>query len=880
MRHDDLLLNTGMPWFDTVLGGLLPGDNIVWQVETVEDYKTLVTPFAATAMQQERELVYFRFGEHPALLGPDTGARFVVIDPQAGVEAFLDAVHHAVESAGQNVLYIFDILSGLSADWYCDQMVGNLFQLICPCIYRQKAIAHFALIRNAHTQYAMRPIIDTTQIMIEAYRHEGVYYVLPLKMRDRGSSENFTLHALLAGEARGVKDSHLTSVIMGSSQRAALGLAQHKLGVWPRTFLKAEALLEEERRGRTSPAAVREIFQRLLRMVISRDERVLGLAEKYFDLADLLAVGKRLLGTGLIGGKAVGMLLARAILSKSEARWQTLLEAHDSFYIPSDVFYTFLVRNACWGSRRRQLKSPASWDDSDDTQARILAGTFPEHITNRFADMLEYFGQSPIAVRSSSLLEDNFGNSFAGKYATVFCANQGSPEKRLAQFTEAVKTVYASTMSTEALQYRARRGLLDRDEQMALLVQRVSGSMHGSLYFPQAAGVAYSHNPYVWTSEIDPEAGMVRIVFGLGTRAVDRSDEDYTHLIALNVPEKRPGTIDEIARFSQRRVDALNLTHDRLETLDFSDIQTECADIPMELFRTTNPRLNRLSREEQRHAATIPFICFDGLIRESPFVDDMRILLKTLADAYGQPVDVEFTANFTEDSEYHLNVVQCRPIQMQGEGPATDLPVGVPDEDLLFRVAGPVIGRSRAGDIDRIIYVSPEAYSALPLKERYAIARLVGQITHTQAPDASRQLLLIGPGRWGTTMPHLGVPVSFSEIAGSSVLCEIVAMREGLTPDVSLGTHFFSELVEANMLYVALFPSHVGNFVNDSLFTTLHNNLAEMLPKAAPYAHVLKVLDQATLENGGRFKIFSDTLKQQAICYIDHGVREVEKSTM
>ena len=161
--------------------------------------------------------------------------------------------------------------------------------------------------------------------------------------------------------------------------------------------------------------------------------------------------------------------------------------------------------------------------------------------------MLDYFGQSPIIVRSSSLLEDNYGNAFAGKYESVFCANQGPHAKRLQDFLSAVKTVYASTMSEKALRYRAQRGLLDRDEQMSLLVQRVSGGCYGSLFFPQIAGVGLSRNPYVWSECIDPAAGVVRLVFGLGTRAVDRSDDDYTRIVALNAPERRPESdFDEV----------------------------------------------------------------------------------------------------------------------------------------------------------------------------------------------------------------------------------------------------------------------------------------------------------------------------------------------
>ncbi len=155
--------------------------------------------------------------------------------------------------------------------------------------------------------------------------------------------------------------------------------------------------------------------------------------------------------------------------------------------------------------------------------------------------MLDYFGQSPIIVRSSSLLEDSYGNAFAGKYESVFCPNQGPHHRRLEELLGAVKTVYASTMSEKALRYRAQRGLLDQDEQMSLLVQRVSGVGYGSLFYPQVAGVALSRNPYVWNECIDPAAGVVRLVFGLGTRAVDRTDDDYTRIVALNAPAAPPG---------------------------------------------------------------------------------------------------------------------------------------------------------------------------------------------------------------------------------------------------------------------------------------------------------------------------------------------------
>ena len=159
----------------------------------------------------------------------------------------------------------------------------------------------------------------------------------------------------------------------------------------------------------------------------------------------------------------------------------------------------------------------------------MQTGEFPEYIVNQFVEMLDYFGQSPIIVRSSSLLEDNFGNAFSGKYKSVFCVNQGTRRERLKAFLSAVREVYASTMGHEALNVQVPGADCSiSDEQMALLVQRVSGSVFGNLFFPQIAGVGLSFNPYSWSEKIKPESGMIRLVCGLGTRAVDRHDDDYT----------------------------------------------------------------------------------------------------------------------------------------------------------------------------------------------------------------------------------------------------------------------------------------------------------------------------------------------------------------
>ncbi len=266
-----------------------------------------------------------------------------------------------------------------------------------------------------------------------------------------------------------------------------------------------------------------------------------------------------MIGSGAIGGKACGMLLARKIAETEIPEFLEHNEPHDSFYIGSDVYYTYIVSNGDWKLRLRQRTEEGYFGAAEELRQHLLRGTFPAKIREQFLSVLQYFGQSPFIVRSSSFLEDGFGNAFAGKYESVFCVNQGSPEERLEAFEQAVRTVYASTMDYSALEYRRLRKLDKKDEQMAVLVQRVSGSYYGKYFMPGAAGVGYSHSAYKWYPSMDPAAGMLRIVMGLGTKAVDRTKEDYPRLANLDRPAVTVlTTVAQKHRYSQRYVEVLD----------------------------------------------------------------------------------------------------------------------------------------------------------------------------------------------------------------------------------------------------------------------------------------------------------------------------------
>ncbi len=798
---------TGSAPLDRWVDRLAPGDNVVWRVDRWEEYLPYVAMLAAAGREAGRSITYFRFADHPPLLEPSADLRVVTLTPEEGFEGFITEIHREIRGAGDGDIYLFDALSGLTATRYSDRMIGNFFRLTCPYLRQKGALAYFGLYRHLHSHHAVGPVESTTQLLIDVYGNPGGDY-LQLYKWERGGTANYSsrLFRSLPGEIRPVEESGEISRVLQSAHWEGLRSASYRMvGLWDRAFLKAESIARRVEQGELTDAARRDSFEHLLTLLAPRDRRMLDLARSYITLETLLWVWRRMVGTGMIGGKAMGMLVARGILEHRSPEIAGLLEPHDSFFVGSDVFYTYMVENDCWWQWQAQKESRDEPGADRSLRDQILSGTFPAYIVQRFSDLLAYYGDNPIILRSSSLLEDSYGNAFSGRYDSVFSVNQGSPQERLTAFLEAIRRIYAGAVGREALEYRRRRGVLHRDEQMAILVQRVSGKRRGRYFFPHMAGVGYSFNPYRWHPDIDPAAGVLRLVLGLGTRAVDRHDDDYTRIVALNTPALRPESgFSQVSEVAQRHADVLDLEANGITSIHTLDLELE-----------PGPRslLCRRDRREERRLAggSMPgvarwVVTFEGVIENTTFVNTMRKTLSILRDAYATEVDVEFAVNFRDEGGYEINLLQCRTFQVARETrieEQVDEQTETPEVDgtLLLESPGPLIGHGRVIQIDRLIYVSPEAYDELPDRERYAVARQIGALLRSFGRE--ERLMLIGPGRWGTSTPSLGVPVSFAEIGGAEIICEIEAPQRGLTPDLSLGTHFFNDLVESNILYVA-----------------------------------------------------------------------------
>lgn len=852
--------STGIESLDAVLTGLNKGDNVVWQVDGIDDFAAFVGPYVERAKRDGRRLVYMRFADHPPLVKPDHGAQMYDLDAGSGFETFSTQLHEIIGREGKEVYYVFDCLSDLLNAWATDLMIGNFFMVTCPYLFELDTIAYFALLRNCHSFKTIARIRETTQLLLDLYNVAGKFCLHPLKVWKRYSPTMFLPHLQQNGGFIPITSSVDATKLLSHISERGLEPAERAFDYWDKLFLRATELSElpdasEQDRQMT--------LDRLCRIMIGRDERMLALAEKHFTLPDLLAVKSRLIGTGFIGGKAVGMLLANKIVSKDDFHLKQYLEPHDSFYVGSDVFYTYLVENGCWKLRMEQKTRDGYFEVAAELREKLLNGRFPEQIREQFQEMIEYFGQSPIIVRSSSLLEDAFGNAFAGKYESIFCVNQGSPEQRYPHFEDAVRRVYASTMNENALTYRLQRGLDQRDEQMALLVQRVSGSHRNSYFFPDLAGVGMSHNTFVWKPELDPKAGMIRLVFGLGTRAVNRVEDDYPRLVALDEPLLRPVSgMDDIRKYSQHHVDLLDTKDNALTTVRLDNLLEERPDTRLDLIAVQDFQMARRAREQGKSRRQYWLLTFEKLLSQTSFPQTMQKILRVLESHYQYPVDIEFTVNFTGHETSVINLLQCRPLQTKGRQGHVEIPSEPDPEKILFACEGYCMGGSISADIKRIVYVEPQDYIDLPVTEKYDIARLVGKLNKQMGGREVEPTILMGPGRWGTTTPSLGVPVGFHEIGNTAVLVEIACERGNLMPELSFGTHFFQDLVEADIFYVALFPHKQDVIFNKVLITQLPNQLTEALPETGKYEHVVRLcrLDDHKL------RILADVTSQKVLC--------------
>lgn len=608
----------------------------------------------------------------------------------------------------------------------------------------------------------------------------------------------------------------------------------------------------------------------LVRRFLSDQLAYINVAKNYVEVSDFYHLLKRVIFSseshGKLGGKSAGLYLAKQIIAKSDQYADLFdnVKIPKTWHITSDMLLQFMHYNNFDEVVEQKYK--------EINQVRLeyphIAQTFknsqfPSEVTHGLSVALDDFGDAPLIVRSSSLLEDRIGAAFSGKYKSLFVANQGSKQERLEQLNDAIAEVYASTFSPDPIEYRAERGLLDFGEEMGIIIQEVVGTRVGKYYLPAFAGVAFSRNEFRWSPRIKREDGLIRMVPGLGTRAVDRLTDDYPILVAPGQPDLRANvTVDEVVRYSPKKIDAINLETNSFETIDVDDLLRE---VGLEI-----PGIQQIVSVFQEGHISRPFglaldfdqgdyvVTFEGLISQTKFVKQVHAILHLLEEKLGTPVDVEFAHDGTD-----FYLLQCRAQSYSADCQPTPIPKDVMPERVVFS-AKRYISNGRVDGITHIVYVDPQGYGQLADRsELLAVGRAVGRLNKLLP---KHQFVLIGPGRWGSRGDiKLGVNVTYSDINNTAMLIEVARQTGNYVPDLSFGTHFFQDLVEANIRYLPLYPDDPGIEFNEKFLRGAGNILAEVLPEFARLASALRLIDVPKSTDGLVLQVLMNSDLDEAI---------------
>jgi pyruvate,water dikinase len=610
----------------------------------------------------------------------------------------------------------------------------------------------------------------------------------------------------------------------------------------------------------------------LIRRFLTEQLDFISVAKRYIRVVDFAYVLDHILPTdgryGRLGGKSARLILAQSILQ--EARREGRLAAEhkipNSYFLPSNGILEFIEYNGLEELINVKYKKPEEVHDEFPLVERLFkSGSFPPTIEKGLEEMLYEIGEVPLIIRSSSLLEDRIGHAFSGKYKSLFIPNSGTLEARLAALEDAIAEVYASIFHPDPIEYRRERGLIDFQEQMGVLIQEVVGREAGGMLFPVFAGVAFSRCEMRWSPRIRHTDGMARLVLGLGTRAVDRTVNDYPVLVALEQPAlravQRP---DEVYRYSQHDVDVVDLRESQFESMPLAAF--------MGRVGRQIPHMNRIFSIYRDHqilplVGILPqvdpkelVITFDGLLKTS-FPRDLKQMLDLLEEGLGEPVDVEFAHD--GDDFYML---QCRALSRGASAQHVEVPADVLEEKKVFS-ANRYVQMGQARDLEYIVLVDPRDYEKLETREEMQrVARAIG-VVNKALPKG--RFLLMGPGRWGSRGDiKLGVPVTYADISHTAILIEIARQKGSYLPDVSFGTHFFNDLVESGIHYLPLYPDDPAVVWNEEFLNGSPSSLAEVAPEFADMQEIVRVIHVPAVTDGDLLQVIMDAEADKALGFL------------
>ncbi len=601
----------------------------------------------------------------------------------------------------------------------------------------------------------------------------------------------------------------------------------------------------------------------------------INIAKNFIDIDDFYEILHHSIAPndsrGKFGGKSAGLFLAQKIVKNSKELKEISqnIKVPKTWFVTSDTFQYFLYYNNLEEIIEQKYKDIEQIREEYENVVQIIKNCyFPPEIIKGLSLALEDFGDRPIIVRSSSLLEDRLGSIFYGKYKSLFLGNQGTKSERLNALMDAIAEVYASTYGPDPLGYRKEKGLVDFNEEMAILLQEVVGTRYGKYFMPAFAGVAFSNNEVRWSPRINREDGVVRIVPGLGTRAVDRLSDDYPILFSPAKPNIRVNSLPEdILRYSPKKVDVINLETNSFETITTEELIKECGDkipnIDDYISIYEEGAIRDKSKFDMDFEKDNIVFTFNNLINRTQFVKQIKIILDVLKNKMGYPADVEFASDGNS-----LYLLQCRGQSFSKENLASQIPSDLNAEKIIF-TAKKYITNGNIPEINYIVYVDPEKYNSLEtLNELMAVGKAIGKINSILP---KRKFILMGPGRWGSRGDiKLGVSVSYSDINNTAMLIEIARKKGNYIPDLSFGTHFFQDLVEASIKYLPLYPDDKDVIFNEEFLLNSNNIFQQLLPEFSFLKDCIRIIDVSGETEGKIVKVLLNADKDEAMAYLEN----------
>jgi len=534
------------------------------------------------------------------------------------------------------------------------------------------------------------------------------------------------------------------------------------------------------------------------------------IVRRYFhwDPLDDPSFANLIVGKGNIGGKGRSLLFAMAKLRESNDETLKRVVFPPSLFIATESFDSVVAQIP----NLETLKN----ESPENIEEAFLATKLPDSVIEAVRGFLSKI-TDPIVVRSSSVLEDSLKYSFAGKYLSTFEFNgEDEPlETRVAHVEQDIKKIYARTFFPVAVAYRLKHGL--GDDRMGIIVMRVAGKWRGRYYYPTMAGVGFSRYYRRWTTRIKSEDGIIRLVFGMGTTSTKRG---YARTFALTLPSLRPEGQNpfNIMRHAQEHFQVIDREQKALVAVVVNQIWKDI--VP---YHSCFPDYAQIYPADEeggyftpmsRHGSVIEKgekVCFtfeEFAFRSKHFFDRMKKLLALLDKEMGVPADVEFAFHPTED---FVEIVQARPLWISEQISSANIPK-LEKRDVVLR-ADRMVTHGVKENIPYLVYIDHHIYAQ---ETRFHdVARAIGSVNDMLKGS---RFILVAPGRVGSSNPLLGVPVQYNEITRCCCIVEVGFPKEGYMPELSFGTHFFTDLEIDGILYMPAYEGAKNNVFDERFF--------------------------------------------------------------